>query len=233
MTDEPEMPPTLAKLDRAMKVVKTRAVRQSEDGQVAHLIDVYRAGERVLRVAATYAEDCLEILYNAPGATCADYIAMAVDSWGASQPTNPITGKTWEFGDMDSIARNDLGVERGLVREAISLFGFERDGTEQIADHPYTHDRAARKITWSEPRVGKPSGVGRFPRVAREGFARPTMAEEMVARLGPPPDGMLDDLIRKTSVSYALRLGPDIIVLEGPKGPPLDPDAIRFGAMMS
>jgi len=87
------IPPTLAALGRLARTEKERAVKRGED--TWHFVDVYRAGQRILRVAVPDGDDVAGLLYNAPAPLCADYIAMAADAWGSRDPANPITGQGW------------------------------------------------------------------------------------------------------------------------------------------
>lgn len=213
------MPPTLASLATRMKADKARAVRRGED--VTHIVDVYRNGKRVLRVGVPDAEDILNLLWNAPGAMCADYIATACDAYEGAGATNPINGQPWRLGGMARAVEQDMALERGLVKEQITLVGFERAGATPGTCLPYKHDRGRRRIEWGTPYPYEAAG-GRFPLAAADGFARPTLIEEMVRIAGPvPPDYDLNELIRRASVTYALRLPDHWRVIEGPKGPPL------------
>jgi hypothetical protein len=217
-----ELPPTLRLLAALMRVEKTRAVR-SADGQVMHHVDAYRKGERVFRVAVPNPEDCLNVLYNAPGAIGVDYLVVGADVWSAKGGGNPITGREWEIGDMDRIAKNDLGLHRGILGEHIGLWGFERGGTTVTAMMGYDHDRSHSRITWSTPEILESSGIGRFPRVAREGFERPDIFALAADLVGPPPEGYdTEHLIRKCAVSWVLAMPKHYRIIESPKGPPLE-----------
>jgi hypothetical protein len=217
-----DVPPTLLALGRVAKAAKDRAVKRT-NGEAMHLVDVYRASKRLLRVALPTVEDVLGVLHHAPRGLCADSIVCAVDTWESSAPANPITGEEWQFGDMERIVERDLGLRRGLIREGLLLFGFERDGTEHQARWRYTHDREAATITW-EPGgfVACVGAGGRFPRVAAEGFAQPTVLDEATEIMGPPPEGVdMEKLLRMYVVSWVLACPKDWRVIEGPKGPPL------------
>lgn len=216
------IPPTLAVLGRLARTMKERAVKRGED--TMHLADVYRADKRILRVAVPDGDDAANLLYNVPAPLCADYIVLAVDAWGSKDPANPITGEGWQLGDMDKIARHDLGLHRGLLRESLWLMGFERDGARTAHELRYRHDRQARTITWTDGIEGEmDAGVGRFPDAARKGFARQTAREATLERLGPPPEGCdLDEMLNRFAVSWVLSLPRTWRVLEGPKGRPLD-----------
>ena len=207
-------------LFRKARSMKNNAVRRL-DGDIPHLVDIYRNDARVARLAAVFTEDVLTIMYQAPGACCADRLVLAVDTWASQDQINPVTGKQWEFGDMDRIAEHDLGVHRGLLMEAIGLMSFRRDETYDAMQVNYHHDRYARKITWDEP-IDFISKGGRYPRVAGEGFERETIVEATIKIAGPPPPGFdLEAMIRKASVSWVGMLGDNIRVMEGPKGPGL------------
>lgn len=222
-----DLPSPLRSLAAAMKVAKNRSVRGGADPW--HIVDAYRAGRRILRVAVPEPEDCLTVFYNAPGAMSADYIAVAADSWVSTSATNPITGEGWEFGDMQRIVEQDLGLHRGLIEERIMLAGFARDGDSPMGLMRYVSNRAARTITWSPPIVCDRSdgadGIapGRFPRVAREGFARPDLLAEVVDLIGEPPEGYdVEEMRRRAAVTWVLGLPSEKFrVIEGPKGPPL------------
>jgi hypothetical protein len=218
------MPPTMRTLAKLMKVEKTRSVREGTNP--SHLVDVYRDGRRILRVGMGEPDDAVMVLYNAPGAMFADQINVAADSWEARTETNPITGKSWELGDMDQIAREDLGLHRGILREGIMLMSFDRDGEGWAGRHFYTHDRETNRITWEPEPVSMNAEGGRFPAVAKDGFARPDLLDELVKRLGAPPEGVdVEVLKRKCAVTWVLHLPRDRFkVIEGPKGPPLSPD---------
>jgi len=218
-------------LFRKARALKTAAVRKpGVDGDVPHLVDVYRQGSRVARLAAVYTEDVLTIMYQAPGACCADRLVLAVDTWASHDQTNPITGKQWEFGDMDRMAHDDLAVRRGMLSEAIGMMSFRRAGVDEHMQVKYSHDRDARKIKWDEPEPFLSEG-GRYPRIAGEGFERDTIIDETIKLAGhPPPEYDLEALIRKASVSWVHKIGDGlrVRVMEGPKGPGLlgvGPDA--------
>lgn len=207
-------------LYRKACALKTAAVRK-QDGDVPHLVDIYRQGSRVARLAAVFTEDVLTIMYQAPGACCADRLVLAVDTWASHDQTNPITGKQWEFGDMDRMAHDDLAVRRGMLSEAIGIMSFRRDRPGEHMQVKYTHDRDARRITWDEPEPFISEG-GRYPRVAGEGFERATIVDETIKMAGPPPPEYdLEALVRKASVTWVASLGENIRVMEGPKGPGL------------
>lgn len=220
-----ETPPTLAALGRLAHAEKERTVRRGEE--VAHFADVYRAGKRILRVAVPNADDLLNLLYNVPAPLCADHIAIAADVWDSKRPVNPITGEEWRLGDMGRIADHDDGVRRGLVGESIMLLGFERDGTLTTRQRRYHHDRQARTIRWTDGPDGVEieavASAGRFPGVARDGFARPTAREAVFEHVDPAPEGYdVDDLLNRFAVSWVLKLPREWRIIEGPKGRPLD-----------
>ena len=218
------MPPSVRVLAKLIKAEKTRSVREGTNP--SHLVDVYRDGRRILRVGMNEPDDAVTVLYNAPGAMFADRINVAADSWEARTETNPITGKAWVLGDMEQIAQEDLGLHRGILREGIMLMSFTRDGTAWAGRHFYTHDRDANRITWEPEPVAMNSEGGRFPAVAKDGFARPDLLDEMIKIVGVPPSEVdVEALKRKCAVTWVLHLPSDRFrVIEGPKGPPLSPD---------
>lgn len=217
--EELAVPPTMRSIVSAMRAEKNRAVRK--DAFAYHHIDVYRSGKRILRVAVPEPTDCLDLLCRAPSAMCADYIIVAADSWTADRLDNPINGKEWKLGDMQRIVSEDMGLERGLIREGIMAIGVERGGAVTSVILRYTNDRAKRKIIWDRMEPYE-TGDGRFPHYATEGFAQPTIVEQALAEVGPPPEGYdMEDLIRKASVTYVLALPDHYRVIEGPKGQPL------------
>lgn len=215
-----ELPPLLRSLAAAIKAEKNRSVRTGTDP--SHLVDIFRHGKRILRVAVPEPEDCLRVLYNAPGAMSADYVAVGADSWTATGPTNPITGRPWEIGDMDRMVAEDLGLHRGLVTEQIMISGFARNGESPMAVIPYEHDREGATIRWLPPMVSESSDGGRFPSAAADGFARPDIVAELIEVLGEPPEGCdLEPLRRKAAVTWVHGFPEHYRVMQGPKGPPL------------
>jgi hypothetical protein len=206
------------------RVEKERAVRSSRAGETLHYVEVHRDGRRVLCVGVPDPPDVLGLLNSAPAVMCADSVGIAVDSWGADGPTNPISGKRWELGDMEKIVEQDLGLARGLVREQLTVMGFERGGGEACGQLFYTHDREARTIWWGADAFEPGEAIdGRFLLAGRAGFDRPTVIDVATRVLGPPPDDMdLDDLINRSGVSWVLTFPRTWRVVHGPKGPPLN-----------
>ena len=124
MTAVPDIPPTVRALAYFVRGQKNRSVRHA-DGQIPHVVDVYRRDRLIVRVAVPTADDCLSLVYNTPGALTADYLVMGIDAWIATGAINPVTGKRWQFGDMDTLAhdaafRSDLttGRRQLLTRDA-------------------------------------------------------------------------------------------------------------------
>jgi hypothetical protein len=221
MTETDEIPPTLRLLARTMKATKVAAVRSGRE--VDHLlVDVYRSGKRVMRVAVPTAEDCLVLLTLAPGAVMADYIAMAADVWGSSSGTNPITGRAWELGEMGKVVSEDLGLHRQIIQEKLLVLGFARDGRVYGGTQNYEHDRTRHTITWQDliP-VGR--NDGRFPKAALDGFSRRTVLEAVLEVTGGQrPDGFnVEAFAQKCAATWVLQFPGNYRVIEGPKGPPL------------
>lgn len=197
------LPPQFADIAATAQRVKIKSVRQGES--FPHLLDIERGGERLLRLGCCASSDkLLAVIAAAIPITSADAVTIAMDVWGSPRAVgaaaiNPITGKPWERGDMDRMARMDAGVERGLLIESIHLMHYERSGDWTGGSIVYTHDRETDLLVWGNhefwngPDVEEKAAslgmaqTGRFPSVLAKAFAerpaidilgRPPMAHE-------------------------------------------------------
>lgn len=228
---ETEIPAPIRSLAAAMKAEMSRSLRLGIDPM--HHIDVIRDGKRILRVGVPDPDDVLQVLYHAPGAMCADYIAVAADSWLSTDLTNPITGERWAAGDMAEVVHMDLGLHRGLIDEGLIILGFPRGGTPDSASLDYTRDSRTKKYRWATLTMVEPLD-GRFQTAAENGFARPTVIEATAEVAGPPPgDYDVGELEQKCAVSWVHQFPPRFRIIEAPKGPPLIGDNHRYARMGS
>jgi hypothetical protein len=181
------LPTQFADIAAAAQRVKIRAVRRGES--FPHLLDVERDGRRLLRVGCCSTSDkFLAVIAAAIPVAAADAVTIAMDVWGSPRAvgaaaTNPITGKPWELGDMDRMARMDAGVERGLLVESIHLMRYERSGDWTGGSLAYIHDRDTDALVWGDhtfwngPQVEEQAATmgmtqtGRFPSVLAKAFA--------------------------------------------------------------
>jgi hypothetical protein len=221
MAPLPTIPEPFISLGHLAVQRKMRSVRRS-DGDTPHFLDFERAGRRILRLGAPTSDEMFEQMVKGIITLNLDVVTLAVDTWLSSRDLNPITGKDWEFGDMDRIATEDAGVERGLLSEGFNFVRGERDsGFVSGATLCYTHDRVEKTITWRAAAPYGSSKEGRIPRLLTEAFAEPTLMDRVLATVGPPSEHGIDHYQRKIDVTFTLMLPTSCLVLEGPKGAPL------------
>lgn len=242
MTDEQtSMHPLLADLAAYARRAKERAVRTGHNGgEMTSVVDFERAGQRICRIATAKVDpdEVLTLVWNGVPVTAADAVTCAMDAYGSPRRANPVTGKQWEFGDMDSIANHDAGIERGLLYEGIAINRFERAGPREglTGTLDYTRRGPRRdRIEWTDHNwvanaeiedmaAGTDHNSGRFPRVAREAFERTTlMAMAVEAYGGVVPAGeSAAKSQRCVDVSFCLLAAAQgAQVIEGAKGRPL------------
>lgn len=187
-----KVPPELAQIAELARRNKAAAHRKGDpDATIWHLVDFERDGKRVMRVSCCDAEDMYYAVTEGVPALAADAVCLAVDVWSMqsgspTDPRNPVSGQPLRLGDMDEIAKEDLGVERGLMQELLQFVRVDRSGTWRIVSLPYENDRAARRIKWGEAeemdvgaarKLAAQRGHGmRMVDLIDEAFAAPTAA---------------------------------------------------------
>jgi hypothetical protein len=76
----------------------------------------------------------------------ADEIIVVSDSYSSGEPLNPYTRRPWGRGEMEDLAQNHRGVERGWVRECLTLMFVRRTGNHTMHSMPYIRD--GKDVTW-------------------------------------------------------------------------------------
>lgn len=110
----------------------------------------------------------------------ADAISVTADSYRATQPTNPVTGRRWEHGEMEALATEHNGIAEGWVQEALVISVMRSDGKMVIRNLPYV--RIGKSITWvpddefdqgtTDIRWREMERVGRFSKIMNSPGAR-------------------------------------------------------------
>jgi len=77
-----------------------------------------------------------------------DTIVLVSDTYEATIPNNPLTGKIWNAGEMEQVALHHNGIEKGWVTDCLTVIVFRRDGHQSSVMMPYSVKR--RQVTWKE-----------------------------------------------------------------------------------
>lgn len=86
----------------------------------------------------------------------ADEILIISDTYHSTLTTNPMTGQAWRSGEMEQLATEHNGVEKGWVMDAISLIQVTREppAAQMVALGYSVQDDG--KVIWSDP-IGLPA----------------------------------------------------------------------------
>jgi hypothetical protein len=102
---------------------------------VAHIIPPSGDGQMIHRIAHLAADGYL-----------ADEIIIVTDTYSARELFNPYTFKPWQRGELEDLAVNHNGVERGWVRDALMLLFVRRVGKPSMYTLPYRP--VSGVVTW-------------------------------------------------------------------------------------
>ena len=83
----------------------------------------------------------------------ADMVLIVSDSYMAATTDmiNPVTEKPWNHGDMEDLAANHHGLERGLITECLVVSAIRRGDTTLFRSLPYVREKDGT-VTWAEER---------------------------------------------------------------------------------
>jgi hypothetical protein len=137
--------PELVKISDALQRA-TASVRRLKEGSarrpVNTVVEVYRGGEPAALFGLRPDRDAmLAVARAAATGLGADVLVVALESWHSTLLKSPVTGKPWAPDEMEELARNHHGRERGWVSDAIVLHVANRAGDFAGAILPYTVDR--------------------------------------------------------------------------------------------
>jgi len=124
----------------------------------APMIMVMRGGETVVNICPPTGDGqtIYQVAQIAADGYWADEILMVIDTYAAHELINPYTFQPWRRGEMEDLAVNHRGVERGWVRDAIMLLFVSRSGKPEMFTLPYR--RAEGGVTWLEDEEKRSDG---------------------------------------------------------------------------
>ena len=88
----------------------------------------------------------------------ADGMILVIDTYATNDLTNPYTMQPWKRGEMEDLAVNHNGVQRGWVRDAIMLLFLTRGGAPAMFTLPYAVTPESRAVTWLDGEVTRKDG---------------------------------------------------------------------------
>lgn len=224
MTDDTAVPAELADLAGWGRRAKEKAARVVlADGDIANAVDFWRGPARICRIATPPGpEPLLALLTNGIAAFDADAVTYAFDSWVTEVDPDAA------LSDRDQV---EAAIAAGTRHEVLSVVHHRRDGAMRSMWLRYTHDRAARTITWEEPQVEPTThedgnGGARFPNVVARAFQeapwRPKFFKLMAIEGLPIEDDEPADIQCRLDATFCLfAAAKDCTVLIGAKGDPL------------
>lgn len=179
---------TLTSAVDTAKAVKVKAAERGHENINTTII--CHRGETPVAVIEMDGMDRDAMLMTAELATVgyeADMLTMAFETFMATTPINPRTGKVWEPGDMQESARMYEGRENGWIRDALMVYVANRAGDQLARTMPYRlHDR---RVEWIDSEAMGNDGDdgaqfgGYVPRMLAAIMNRPSFVAG-VAKLG-------------------------------------------------
>jgi hypothetical protein len=203
--------------------LKGRLHRREPNATIPTVIEFHRQGKLIIRAYGDIEGVLMAIGAGVPG-LAADSVLLVSDSYaysGASNAINPITGKHWEIGDMERMAREDAAVERGLLTELLIAHYEARPGDTWQGSLPYK--LKGRRLVWDEMQIGELGevnhelrAVARIPSRLDAAWKYPLAIDDpLVASFGRP-QADLDATIAHFMADYF-----DLRIYSGPKGKPI------------
>jgi hypothetical protein len=149
----------LAGAVEAARLTKESIVAEAgrrENDVMAPVVVLFRYGKPVAtgRCTQVSRDDALELAFYGVQVFGADAVELWNDSTYTTSPTNPVTGRPWRRGEMQSLCNTLACRETGLVTDMIFIARFERDGRWFSASLPYHPHHSAKgrpgTVVWSE-----------------------------------------------------------------------------------
>lgn len=122
-------------------------------GDFSPMIVPFRQGQPIVSITppAGDGHTILRIGQLATEGYRADDIIACIDTYTAGELFNPYTMQPWLPGDMEDLALNHKGVERGWVLDALTVVFVQRMGPPAMYTLPYS--RSETGVTWLEERA--------------------------------------------------------------------------------
>lgn len=198
----------LGKAMETAKAVKEQAVKrhggESEDSWISTAVTGYRGGEPVV---VLFARDLSRhVVVNlgsaaANGYRC-DVVSLVFETWWTSLQTSPVTGRPWAQDELQEVAENHQGREKGWVTDCLMVCVYNRAGDSETGSMAYR--AAGRRVEWLEEKTGR---SGEWGGSVHEAMLKIMSATDLVQALatygiGVPPgmspeqaDAVLDCMV--------------------------------------
>jgi hypothetical protein len=137
----------------------------------------------VMAVHPPHRDTMLFLAHIMSGGMAADAVSAVMDSYIADDKhagLNPRTKEPWEPGELSELVAKHRGIERGWVREALTLTVVSREAGITLASLPYT--LKGRIVHWDDP-IHSDTGAseGIVPDAMRDAMKAPTVLATMAA----------------------------------------------------
>lgn len=178
-------------------------------------VQFYRNGEAIAFAAMNPdRDDMIHVALNGAYSFSADQLGLAFEGYAATgsqeeEMVNPDTGDAWERNDMNHMARNERGLERGVVTEALIVHVIDRAKNFAVRIKPFSITN--KEIVWKEDEFisfemdfdgdiktgegGKGSGV--VNDAMRYAMDQPTLYEVVSGQKTNDPDETEADLVAR------------------------------------
>lgn len=144
-----------------------------------------------------------------------DIIAVTSDGWAPTKDhveANPVTGEDWGPGEMQALVEEHQGIERGIIREALTTIVVNRAGDVAGAVRPYlvSPDPAAAgrprmQVAWEEGYDQQFDDMRGVIPSALHSFMAEVPADILMARAGvDPADFGLDAMAARAHFDCAV-----------------------------
>jgi hypothetical protein len=126
-----------------IRILKTETAKSAQGlpgyGDIHPTLELWRGAEPVgFAVAhAIDKETGLALCRMLASGMDADMILLANDTIRSTHENNPMTGEPWKAGDMQDLMENHEGLEKGWVKECVSIWAANRAGDHQSANWCY------------------------------------------------------------------------------------------------
>lgn len=197
---------------RQSKEQQVRRGHRTGDVDIPATLTCYRGATPVAAVQPTGGrEDYVQAARIGAYGFRADVVSLVNDSYHTTgpagqagpRPTNPITGRAWEPGEMQRVALEHDGVARGLVSEGIIVTVANRAGDLAAASIGYR--RSGAHLLWGEEDTLLDGAVsGYIPASLRALMAEPDMGTVFYRETGLDVSGEVADAW--ADVATALRV---------------------------
>lgn len=154
-------------LEVVIASAKHQLEKQALEGRVYEVAYATIAGWRghepigLARPQAHERDVILHLVRLFAGGFGCDIVATSFDSFMSATPDlNPHTGKKWEPGQMQDLADNHQGREKGWVLDALMVTVVNRAGDLRVATLPYSF--VGDQLRWDEPVIDDPEVDGKM-----------------------------------------------------------------------